>query len=340
MFLTRRTFIQSSLAASLAVAAEATGAGWLLNPDHPIRIAIAGLGPAAEEHISLFAALPGVHIVALADTSNSKRQAALAQLTALGRPRPSLYSSLFSLLGHAAIDAFSLPVDVNSAADSLKELLATRLPVFTDLPPRDLSHGEFLALQQAPVRLRTTDRLYPGARSNIHAQWKRQSPQPEPGLQPCSARLVLERRLPPPQLRAVLIAALEAILDPHLTPAAPLAAWSQDPGVIKITRASTVLQVHLARHISPFERLEVDLLPRSSGASILSLGQSNRTIQVPIWRVPDSRSSLCTVMGFLNQTRASFGKRTPGSAIYTAERATNASVSFAAAAVVDRALTV
>ena len=338
MFLTRRTFVQSSLAASLAVAAEATGAGWLLNPNCPIRIAIADLGAAAEEHISLFAALPGVHIVALADTSHSKRQVALAQLTALGCPRPFLYSSLSSLLGHVAVDAFSLPADISSAAYSLKELLATRLPVFTDLPPLDLSHGEFLALQQAPVRFRTTDRLYPGARSNIHAQWKRLSPQPEPGLPPCSARLVLERRLPPPQLRAVLIAALEAILDPHLTPAAPLAAWSQDPRVI--TRASTILQVHLPRHISPFECLEVDLLPRSSGASTLSLGQPNRTMHVPIWRDPDSRSSLCTVMGFLSQTRTSFVKRTPSPAIYTAEQATNASVSFAAADVVDRALTV
>ena len=338
MFLTRRTFVQSSIAASLAVAAKATGSGWLLDTDHPVRIAIAGLGPAAAEHISLFAALSGVHIVALADASHLKRQAALAQLTALGCPRPSLYSSLSSLLGHVAVDAFSLPAAVNSAAYSLKELLATRLPVFTDLPPLDLSHGDFLALQHAPVRFRTTDRLYAGARSNIHAQWKRLSPQPTPGLPPCSARIVLERRLPPAQLRAVLIAALEAILDPHLTPTAPLAAWSQDPRVI--TRASTLLQVHLPRHISAFECLEVDLLPRSSGASILSLGQPNRTIQVPIWRDPDSRSSLCTVMGFLSQTRNSFGRCTPSPTIYTAEQATGASVSVAAAAVVDRALTV
>jgi hypothetical protein len=339
VLLTRRTFVQSSLAASLAVAADATRAGWVLKPDNPIRIAIAGIGPSANEHLSLFAALPGVDIVALVDPSPSKPRAAIAQLTQLGRPRPSLYTSLSSLLNHTAIDAFSLPADENSAAFSLHEILATRLPVLLDLPPRNLSHGDLMVLQKAPVHFRTADRLYPSAQADIHSQWKRPSLQPETAQRKRFARLILERRLPPSQLRAVLIAALGAVLAPNSTSAAALAAWSKDPNIIEFTGASTVLHIHLPPQISNFDNLDVDLLPRSSGASILSLGQSHRTMQVSIWRAPDSQSSLRTVMAFLSQTRPRFGKRTPSPRTYTGDKATDAFLSFAAASVVDRAFT-
>ena len=338
MLLTRRTFVQSSLAASLVVAAEATHSGWLLKPDAPIRIAIAGLGASAIEHISLFAAIPGVHIVALADPSNSKLRAAIDQFAQLGRPRPSLYNGLSSLLDHSAIDALSLPSDENLAAISLHEVLATRIPVLIDLPPRNFPHRDFLAIQKAQVRLRAVDRLYPGAQTNIQAQWRRRLLQPKSSPQIRTARLILERQLSASQLRAVLIAALEAVLGSHPTPATQLTAWLQDPSIIEFTRASTVLQVHLQPQISHFDRLDVDLLPRSSRASILSLGEPHRTMQVPIWRAPDSRSSLRTVLTFLGEARSPSTLPTRQGETDPMDTATDASLSFAAASIVDRAL--
>ncbi len=339
MLLTRRTFVQSSLAASLAVAADASGAGWLLNPNHPVRIAIAGLGPATEEHISLFAALPGAHIVALADASHARRQAALAQITALGNPRPSVYASLPSLLHHTGIDALSLPVDEDSPGFSLEEILSTRLPALLDLPPRNLSYGDLMVLQKAPIYFHATDRLYPGAQAKIHYQWKRPSPQPEVDPQKRFARLALERRLSPPQLRAVLIAALGAVLEPISTSPAALSAWSKDPDVIEFTRALTVLHIHLPPQISNFDSLDVDLLPRSSGASFLSLSQPQRTMQFPIWKEHDRQSSLRTVMSFLSQIQARCYKRTSLSRTYTADKATDTFLTSAAASVVDRLVT-
>jgi hypothetical protein len=338
MLLTRRTFVQSSFAASLAVAADATGAGWLVNPNHPVRIAIVGLGPAAEEHISLFAALPGAQIVALADASHARRQAALAQITALGNPRPSVYASLPSLLDHDGIDAFSLPADEDSRVYSMHEILATRLPVLLDLPPRNLSYGDLTLLQKAPVHFRATDRLYPGTQANIHYQWQRPALQLEIGPQKRFARLTLERRLSPSQLRAVLIAGLGAVLEPISTSAATLLAWSKDPNVIGFTRASTLLHIDLPPQISNFDTLEIELLPRSSGASILSLGQPQRTMQFPIWKVPDSQSSLRTVMSFLRQTQARFARRTSSTRTHTADEAREAYLTPAAAFVVDRAV--
>ncbi|MGB0063095.1 MAG: hypothetical protein WBP85_01505 [Terracidiphilus sp.] len=339
MLLTRRTFVQSSIAASLAAAAEATHASWLLKPDNAVRIAIADLGPFANEHISLFAALPGVEIVALVDPSHSKSRAAIAQLTQLGRPTPAVYASLSSLLRHTGIDAFSLAADEEPAAFSLHEILATRRPILLDLPPRDLSLGDLMLLQKAPVYFRTSDRLYPGAQTEIHAQWKRSPLKPETGTQKRFTRLILERRLRPSQLRAVLIAALGAVLEPLSIPVAALAAWSEDPAVIEFTRASTVLHIHLPPQLSNFDSLDIDLLPRSFGASILSLGQPQGTMQVPIWRAPDIQSSLRTVMAFLSQNHARFAKHTSSTRTYTADNVTDVALAFAAASVVDRAVT-
>ena len=72
------------------------------------------------------------------------------------------------------------------------------------------------------------------------------------------ARLILERQLTPSQLRAVLIAALGAVLEP-ISSAAALAAWPENPNVIEFTRASTVLHIHLPPQISNFDSLDVDL---------------------------------------------------------------------------------
>ena len=98
-------------------------------------------------------------------------------------------------------------------------------------------------------------------------------------------------------------------------------------------RASTVARVSRflpkLRYPASQEDRDFDLfLPRSSGASLLSLDYRTQTIAIPVWRTPDSESSLRTVMNFLGEVRS------PRNVIVTNE----AGLSFAAATIIDRVL--
>jgi hypothetical protein len=337
VILTRRTFVQSSLAASLAVAAESTRAGWLLESHDPIRVAVAGLGPAASEHIALYAALPGVQIVGLTDRSRSRVHAALTQLEELGRFGARVYTSLGKMLSYSGLHAISVPSEDDDAGSSLREILATGLPVLTDVPPREFSHRQFLATRKGLVRMRVADFLYPGALAEISTHWRKLTRyENEPTGQ--SARLVLERRLSSHQLRAVIVSALQAVFDGHSGDPDCLAAWSKNPDVIGLKRAGTALHIHLPRQTADFDLLEVDLLPRSSGASLLLLSRPDQTMEIPIWRAPDSRSSLRTVMTFLGEACSPLAAPTRLGGPHPVDTAADASLSFAAASVVDRAL--
>lgn len=332
MLLTRRTFVQSSLAASLAAAIQATRATWLLQPNDPVRIAVAGLGPNASEHLALYAAIPGVQVVGLVDRSPSRFGEALAQLKKLNQPGPRAYTSLDSLLSHPALHAVSAPLAESSMDFPLHEVLATGLPVLTDVPPAFFSYHDFLSLKKAPVAVRVSDYIYPGARSDIHARWNLPPGSSIDGNTGYGAKLVLERRLTRAQVRAVLISALQAVLDSHSSNPAQLASWSKAADAIELTRASTSVLIHLPPQIAHFEKIEFDLLPRSTGASLLSLRHRTQTMEVPIWRTPDSQSSLRTVMNFLGEVRAPF------SASGKVDTTNEAALSFAAASVVDRVL--
>ena len=214
MLLTRRTFMQSSLVASLSVVAEATCGTWLLRPNDPVRIAVAGLGPTAAEHLSLYAAIPGVEVVGLADPSITRLHEAVAQLKRLGQVTPRVFTRLDALMSIPAIHAISAPHDESGHGFSLTQLLDIGLPVLTDVPPPLFSYGDFLRLvKQGRVAVRSSDFIYPGALSDIHARWNRLPAHSVLGIGAHANKLVLERRLTSAQLRTVLISALRAVLD-------------------------------------------------------------------------------------------------------------------------------
>jgi hypothetical protein len=80
MPITRRTFLQSSLGASLAAAAEVTRCHWLLSSTTPVCIGVVGLDASALEHLSLFAAIPGAKVLGLTDGDPKRIRVALRQL--------------------------------------------------------------------------------------------------------------------------------------------------------------------------------------------------------------------------------------------------------------------
>jgi hypothetical protein len=328
VLLTRRTFMQSSLVASLSVVAEATCGTWLLRPNDPVRIAVAGLGPTAAEHLSLYAAIPGVEVVGLADPSITRLREAVAKLERLGQVTPRVFTRLDALMSIPAIHAISAPHDESGHGFSLTQLLDIGLPVLTDVPPPLFSYRDFLRLKQARVAVRSSDFIYPGALSDIHARWNRIPAHSALGIGAHANKLVLERRLTSAQLRAVLISALRAVLDSKSSRSDHLDSWTNAADAIELTRACTVARIHLPAKISRFNKIDFDLLPRSSGASLLSLDYRTQTIATPVWRTPDGESSLHTVMNFLGEVRS------PRNVIVTNE----AGLSFAAATIIDRVL--
>src|SRR5438309_969032 len=135
MLLSRRTFLQSTLTAGLAAAAEATGSRWLLRPVGGIRIGIAGLGATALDHLALFAAIPGAEIVGIADPSPKNLHAAAGYLRDNGQRPPSLYRNSADLLNDRSLHALAIPSCGKNGAQMMRDAIATGISILLDAPP-------------------------------------------------------------------------------------------------------------------------------------------------------------------------------------------------------------
>ena len=301
MLLTRRTFVQSSLVDSLALAAEATRTRWLLNSSDCICDGLAGLSASASQHLAHYAAIPGVHIAHIEDGSIHLVSQALAQLKDLGQPGPSISTTLDALLADRSLHAVSLPSEIPASGFTLSRILTAGLPVLTDLPPSSFTLTKHRTVPDPRIHLRVADLMYPGVALDLHS-WSNRSDIPEIRTE-IRADLTLERRLSPAEIRAVLISALQVLLISHPLTNSQLSHWSKTSGVIELAQASTAAIIHLPERISGPRSLNVSLLPRSFAASILSLRHHTGSIELPIWRDPDAQTSLRTVMHFLNSVR-------------------------------------
>lgn len=328
MILTRRTFVQSSLAASLAVAADATRATWLLKDKDPLRIALAGLGPETWEHLALYAAIPNVNVVGIADGTGSHFSEALAQLEKFSQPQPFVSNRLEEVLSKTLPDAISVPT-AQKLDFPLRDVLSIGLPVLTDTPPPLFAYKDFLGQRKAYVGVRSADLLYPGAMADISTRWMQTQLTNSDQTGERTARLVLERRLSMAQLRAVVICSLQAVLGSHSFLSEELASWSSNPEAVELNQTRTSARVYLPARMARFSHLDIDLLPRSKNASILSLSHRAQKMEMPVWRNPDSQSSLRTTMAFLNHVR------TPQANVISAEGPKDSETAFAAATVID-----
>jgi hypothetical protein len=306
MLLTRRTFVQSSLAASLSIAAEATRAHWLLSPSDPIRVGIAGLGLSASEHIALYAAIPGARVAHLADESPTTAAAALSQLRDLGHPPPRLSRTLDALLADTSLHAISLPRELPAAGFTLRQIFSSGLPVLTDFLPTTSSLSLTSYPKSTQLHLRVGDLMYFEAALDLYA-WSKRSAATSNGRNDATAELTLERRLAHAESRAVMIAALNALLVSRSLPTSQLERWAQATDNVEIAQARSVVRINLPETSIGPKSLAVSLLPRASAASVFSLRDRNGSVEVPIWRQPDAQSSLRTVMNFLNSARTGAG---------------------------------
>ena len=180
MLLTRRTFLHSSLVAGLASAAEATRSNWLLSSSGRVRVGVAGLGASASEHLALLSAIPGVEIVGLADSDPTRATNALRQLRELGRATPVVYRDLRRMLDIQILQAIALPSNGDAEAGPiLSRIVATGLPVLTDLPPVVKPHesSQFfksLLTNRARVQFRLNDFVYPVSSTDL-VGWRNKS---------------------------------------------------------------------------------------------------------------------------------------------------------------------
>lgn len=302
MFVTRRTFVQTSIAASLAVAAESTHTSWLLSSSDPLHIGIAGLGPSAPEHLALYAAIPGARVTHIADQSRAAIAAALSQLQNAGHPSPRVSHNLDGLLADPFLHAISLPRESPNAGFTLKQIFARRLPVLADNLPSSLSLPVTAYSKYSQLRLRIGDLIYPGATSDLSA-WSRRSAAPSADKDAAAAELTLQRKLVATETRAVLISTLNALLQASPIETSSLTRWAEAEGSFEIARARTVARVNLPDSPTGPKCLTIDLLPRNSGASLLSVRDKGGLFDVPVWRQPDAQTSLRTVMQFLASVR-------------------------------------
>jgi hypothetical protein len=302
MFVTRRKFVQSSIAASIAVAAESTHTGWLLSSSDPLRIGIAGLGPSAPEHLALYAAIPGAKVTHIADPSRAAIAAAVSQLQNAGHPSPRVSHNLDGLLADPSLHAISLPRESPNAGFTLKQIFSRRLPVLTDILPSSLSLPANACSKYSQLHLRIGDLIYPGVTSDLSA-WSRRRAAACANKDAAVSALTLQRKLLATETRAVLVSTLHALLQASPIATSSLTRWAEAEGSFEIARARTVARVNLPDPPTGPKCLAIELLPRNSGASLLSVRDKDGLFEVPVWRQPDAQTSLRTVMQFLDSVR-------------------------------------
>ncbi len=304
MLLSRRKFLQSTVTAGLAAAAEATGSRWLLKPVGCIRIGIAALEATAWDHLALFAAIPGAEIVGLADPSTKNLHAAADYLRDNGQRPPSLYRNSADLLNDRSLHALAIPSCGQNGAQMMREAIAAGIPILLDAPPilsrRDL--GQMLGILQTartPVHFRLADYLYPSSAADVRS-WLTRS-----GSAGAELALALQPFAARDDLRIPVIAALDAVLDASGATSEGLRMWgTQARQTTPIEGTGTSCSIALPPNPFKFERL---LVHSFSGVlesvSTLHLRSTRGSVKLGIACQADVVSSLQTAMLFLASVR-------------------------------------
>lgn len=307
MHLSRRTFMQACMTASVGVAAEAARTPWLLNGPDPIRVGIAGLGVASSEHLALYSAIPGARIEHIADPSPGSLDAALALLRELGHPMPRVSRCFVDLLADRTLHALSFPREVPAAGFSLERAMDAGLPVLTDVPPPSLSLPVNPRLRRAPIYLRIGDFCSPGAAGTLDVWSKRLASFESTGKPLNGDRttidLILQRGINRLETRAVMISALVALVRPRAVSASQMMAWASDPGAVEASYGSPTARINLPTIPGAAAKLNIELFPRAFRASTLFLKRRDGSLELPIWPRPDAQASLYTVIRFLDGVR-------------------------------------
>jgi hypothetical protein len=304
MLFSRRTFLQSTLSAGLAAAAEATGSRWLLKPVGRIRIGIAGLGATALDHLALFAAIPGAEIAGLADPSMENLHTAAGYLRDNGQRPPSLYRNSADLLNDRSLHALAIPSCCRNGAQMMRDAIATRISILLDAPPvlsqRELERMlRLLQTARIQVHFRLADYLYPSTVTDVRS-WLTRS-----GSSGADLALVLQPFAAREDLRIPVIAALDAVLDASGATDEELRVWGtqgQQSARIEGTGSSCVIALPPNRF--KFE----DLLVHSfagmlESVSTLHLRSARGSVKLGIASEADVVSSLQTAMLFLASVR-------------------------------------
>jgi hypothetical protein len=167
--LTRRTFLQSALASSVALASNSLAdQSWVHSSADPIRVAIVGVGPIGFQQIELFSAIPAVQVVALCDPNTHRLRSAAVRLRQRRYAAPKLTTRLAALLDDPTVDAISIAAAFPGRFVPLAPFLASKKPILFDTPYA-VSFSEALctirsiATARNILRCRLTDRLAPDA---------------------------------------------------------------------------------------------------------------------------------------------------------------------------------
>src|SRR5581483_9675376 len=104
----RREFLQNSGRAAAVGAATLALGGKVLGANDRVRLAVCGVRGRGHDHIRSFAKVPGVELAALCDVDENVLNQRLADVQAMGRPRPKACVDVRTLLADKEIDAISI----------------------------------------------------------------------------------------------------------------------------------------------------------------------------------------------------------------------------------------
>jgi hypothetical protein len=168
--ISRRIFLQSAFASSVALAAERIGnSSWVLSSADRIRVAIVGLRNSAYEHLGIFASIPAAEIVTLYDPDMNRLRKAASFLCDRGYPQPRLTTQLSRVVSDSSIEAISLACQFPSCLAPLSSLLASKKPLLFDSPSVNsfedaLVTNRKIAISGSVIRSRLIDHLAPDSR--------------------------------------------------------------------------------------------------------------------------------------------------------------------------------
>src|SRR4051794_17364073 len=107
--LTRRAFLQSSLAAAATVTLAGTrSSGKVRGAGDTIRLAVAGLNGRGGDHVSAYLGMKGVQIVCLIDPDTNTYARRIKQIEDRGGKRPRTVQDVRKALDDRDIDAISI----------------------------------------------------------------------------------------------------------------------------------------------------------------------------------------------------------------------------------------
>src|ERR1700685_84613 len=168
--ITRRVFLQSAFASSVALAADKLGNScWVQSSADPVRVAIVGQANRAYEHLAIFGSIPAAQIVTLFDPDLNRLRKAASFLRDWGYPQPQLTTQLCKVVSDASVEAISLPSQFPSSFAPLSALLESKKHLLFDSPSASsfedaMITSHKIATSGSILRSRLIDHLAPDSR--------------------------------------------------------------------------------------------------------------------------------------------------------------------------------